>query len=208
MRIDWDAYRARYDRMTYADVATFHRQVWRLFPDQEHHSPEHLARFFASLDEPRRVIEVGGWRGSAAGRTLAAYPAIERWDNYEICQGAVNAPVTKDPRYHAVWPDRWPWEVTLSLRHDTGVLAHVIEHMRARQLELLVRWLASNGVRDLYVEAPLRETGRSWRHSSSAHLLEIGAADVLALFERWRFGLRERDAYPPDRQVFYLRGAA
>lgn len=202
--IDWDAYRARYDEMPYIEVAAFHRTVWDAYPDQEHHSPEHLAAFFAGIDA-RRVLEVGGWRGSAAGRTLAAHPAIVAWTNYEVCEPAVRAPLTDDPRYRPIHPPCWPWEVTLPSRYDTAVLAHVIEHMRARQLERLVEWVAAAGVRDVYVETPLREGPRSWRRANSAHLIELGWSGVRGVFAAAGYACRESYAEPPERHVMFLR---
>lgn len=204
--IDWASYRAAYDGMTYAEVAAFHRDVWAVHPDQDHYSRDHLTAFLSS--GAASVLEVGGWRGEAAARTLALNPDIERWDNYEICEPAVWASVPTDPRYRAVFPDRWPWELTLDAPHDTAVLAHVIEHMRAAQLTELVGWLAANRVSRVYVEAPLHEQARSWRRSTTAHLLDIGWAGVIDLFVKAGFALREHDAYPPDRHVLIFGASA
>lgn len=206
--IDWNDYRARYDAMSYEDVAAFHRRVWDLFPDQSHHSPSHLAAFFDArvAGRPVRVLEVGGWRGEAAAASLERHPSIVAWVNYEICEPAATSPVTDDPRYRGMWPTRWPWEVTPpGGRYDVAVLAHVIEHMKVRQLVMLVSWLAAAGVREVYVEAPLRETPRSWRRSDTAHILEVGWASVIGIFKRSGFAMSERHSYEasghPTRHV-------
>lgn len=207
--IDWDAYRAAYPTMTYNDVAAFHRQVWERYPDQGYHSPAHLRHFFDDRLSgwPVRVLEVGGWRGEAAATILADHPSIVTWTNYELCEGAVKSSVVKDPRYRGIFPDRWPWEIDAG-SHDIAVLAHVIEHMTAAQLGRLVGWLADNGVRYVYVEAPLRDKPRAWKRSSSAHLLEIGWTGVIGLFARSGYVLRERHAYPPDRHVLCFEAGA
>lgn len=177
--IDWNAYRAAYDGMTFEEVVRFHDEVWERFPIQEYYSPDHLAAFFSERG-PVRVVEVGGWRGEAANQILAAYP-VHSWTNYEICRTAALSPITSDKRYTGVHLDRWAWEMPVRT-FDVAVLAHVIEHVRAEQLRSLIAWLALCEVRHLYVEAPLIDVGRSWRNSTSAHVLEIGWPDVIRLF--------------------------
>lgn len=201
--IDWDAYRAAYPTMSYADVAAFHERVWQAYPEQGYHSPTFLRHFFDDLESgwPYSVLEVGGWRGEAADAILPGHPNIRRWTNFEICEAAVRASVPSDRRYVGIFPDRWPWECDLDGRYEVAVLAHVIEHMTGAQLGQLVGWLLKAGVRHAYVEAPLRERPRSWRNSTSAHLLELGWTEVIALFAAAGFGLSHRHAYPPDRHV-------
>ena len=179
--IDWNAYRASYDSMTYDQVADYHERVWDIHPDQRHYSREHMDTFFDSLG-PVRVVEVGGWRGEAAAQILDRYPVMA-WDNYEICRGAVQSPVLTDDRYRAIHPTDWPWHIPI-VGYDVAVLAHLIEHIRATQLRFLIEWLAAGGIRHIYVEAPLREVGRSWRGQSSAHVLEIGWPEVVELLRR------------------------
>jgi len=192
--IDWDAYWAAYPTMTYEQVAEFHRLIWDVFPDQCHHSREALDRFFAGSG-PISVVELGGWRGEAAAWLLDRHPAIARWVNIEICEPAVRAPATQDPRYRPVFPDRWAWDLPPA-PFDVAVLAHVIEHILPAQLNQLVAWLAACGVRRVYVEAPLLDAGQRWRHSTSSHLLEIGWAAVVALFGERGYKLVERIPLP------------
>lgn len=199
--IDWDAYRAAYPTMSYADVAAFHQRVWAAFPDQEYHSAPLLRRFFHGLSG--RVVEVGGWRGEAANAILRDFPAITSWTNYEICEQAVASSIPTDPRYRGVFPDRWPWELPTQ-RAEIAVLAHVIEHINAMQLKRLIGWLRACGVRHVYVESPLRDKRRSWRHSTSAHLLEIGWTEVIRLFNRAGYAMCERFSEPPERDVLYF----
>ena len=202
--IDWDAFRAGYDRMTYIELVDFHDRIWDLFPDQSKHSVSLLHTFFETVPEPARVVEVGGWRGEAAEEILSSEGlVIECWDNFEICRGAVAHPVLTDPRYHGESPARWLWE-TEPGDYNVAVLAHVIEHMRGAQLEALAGWLAASGVQSAYVEAPLYNGPRRWLHSSSSHVLEFGWNGVIELFARHGLAVRERHAYPPDRTVLFL----
>ena len=197
--IDFAGYRAAYDEMTYADIVGWHDKVWDLYPEQDKHSADHLEQFFAAYPATH-VVEVGGWRGGAAAKMLAAFPSIESWRNYELCRGAAYAPITEDHRYVGVWPDDWVWRLAPP-KADTAVLSHVIEHMRASQLRLLVGWLDAAVVNQVYVEAPLRQKPRSWDESSSFHVLEIGLKGVIQLFASHGFEVAERAFYPPDRRV-------
>lgn len=206
MTIDWDAYRAAYPTMSYAEVAAFHRIVWAEFPDQHHFWDAKLEEFFSGIDA-RAVVELGGWTGQAAAAILARTPSIERWDNFEICEPAVLAPATADPRYHPFFPVGWPWE-SQPAPYDTAVLAHVIEHMAVGQLRAAVAWLDVAGVRDIYVEAPLGDKPRNWCHSTTAHLLSVGWPGVLAVFEAHGFRPRAHFAARPERDVFFMRRAA
>jgi hypothetical protein len=201
--IDWDAYRAAYPAMSYAELVAFHSRVWGVYPCQEYHSAALLAGFFASGDA-RSVLEVGGWRGEAAAASLSAHPEMVRWDNYEVCEEAVRASVPTDPRYCATAPDRWAWELMLDTRYDTAVLAHIIEHMLAAQLVRLVDWLIAAGVSRMYVESPIRDTPLAWRHSTSAHVLEWGWNEVIPFLASRGFRVTGRWDERPERTVLYL----
>jgi len=207
--IDWAAYRDGYDAMTYDDVAAFHRALYGAYPDQEHVSVEYLDDFFAAYPQARDVVEIGGWRGSAAARILARYPDLGRWDNYEVCEPAVAASIPTDERYHAIFADRWVWEVDPTPGYDTAVLAHVIEHVNGAQLAQLIHWIAVRGVRQLYVEAPLRDRPKSWDGSDSTHVLELGWERVIALLARRRFRIDGRYEYEvpgrANRTVLFVR---
>lgn len=201
--IDWQSYRASYPTLSYADVARFHEDVWAAFPVQEQHSRSALDAFFAG-PQPVRVVEVGGWRGEAAARTLAAHPEIRSWDNFEICRQAAEAPVTSDVRYAGIHPASWAWEQD-PRPYDAAVLSHVIEHMSGRQVAALIGWLAACGVSRVYVEAPINDKPRTWHRSENAHVLEIGWTAVIALFDRHGYVVAHRDSYPepghPTRHV-------
>lgn len=197
--IDFEAYRAAYDGMSYADIVAWHEQVWKLYPDQDKHSTEHLEAFFRQHGSSE-VLEVGGWRGEAASAMLAQFPGITGWHNYELCRSAAYTPVTDDPRYVGTWPSDWVWHIAPP-RADTAVLSHVIEHMRAEQVRLLAGWISAAGVERVYVEAPIPDEPRSWRRSSSFHVLELGWDGVIPMFEAHGFLVFDRLAYPPDRRV-------
>lgn len=201
--IDWNAYRIAYDHMTYAEVVAFHDKVWEKHPVQEHYSPDHLAAFFAGASGGR-VLEVGGWRGEAAHQILSAHPELWGWDNYEICRGAAESPVTADPRYNSIHPTDWPWLLPAG-DYQIAVLAHVIEHVRSNQLSELVGWLEQNEVERVYVESPLRDIGRSWRGQTSAHVLEIGWPEVTKMFAASGYRVESRDRAEHGEVLYFGR---
>lgn len=197
--IDFAAYRAAYDAMSYEDLVGWHARVWALYPDQDKHSHDLLGRFFGKYGATN-VVEVGGWTGDAAAAMLTTYPEIQSWRNYELCQQAIGAPATDDARYFGVWPEDWVWNLDAP-EADTAVLAHVIEHMRAEQVGRLAGWISKAGVRRVYVEAPIWDEPRSWRRSKSFHILEAGWNQIIPMFSERGFTVTERHYYPPDRRV-------
>lgn len=212
MTLDFDAYRAAYDRMTYAQHAAFYELVALEYPEQAQHSREHLDEFFWGLHGRLSVLELGGWRGEAAGHILAHYPNVRRWLNVEICRTAAENPAVQDIRYAAWSPKGWPWETPLRKTYGVGVLSHVIEHMKARHLARLIPWMADAGVEWLYVEAPLKHKPREWAGSQSTHVLELGWPEVLGLFAESGYQLGRWDTYDeegrPRRHVLTLRRQA
>ena len=175
--IDWDAYRAAYDGMTYGEQVAFYDRVWDLHPDQHHYDAEACFAFL-TVAQADRVIEIGGWRGHLAAEMLPRLPAIRRWHNVELCRGAVAATVCDDRRYTAQVPTRWAWEMT----HEPGgvlVAAHVIEHMTLAQVGALVGALRP---RAAFVQSPLTDTGQDWAGYGGSHVLRAGWSEVIALF--------------------------
>lgn len=207
--IDFDAYRAAYDSMSWADHAAFYEHVAALYPDQSQHSREHLDAFFARLGGRLAVLEVGGWRGEAAAYILERHRNVRRWLNVEICRWATQSPVPSDPRYTGWTPERWPWEIALDEVYGVGVLSHVIEHMKANHLASLVRWFRASGVEHVYVEAPLKaHKPRAWGGSQSTHVLELAWPDVIDLFGTVGYTVRAWNQYEaagrPTRHVLHL----
>lgn len=173
--IDWDAYRAAYDLMSWDDQRAFYDRVWDQHPVQLHYDAEACARFLEAT-RPATVMEIGGWRGELAGEMLARYDWIGSWHNREVCAGAATNPATDDPRYRANVPTTWPWHVPL--RAEAFVASHTIEHMNARQLDELFR---ATSARAMFLASPLTDDGQDWAGYGGSHVLTIGWRDVIAL---------------------------
>lgn len=185
--VDFNRWREAYDAMSYADHVAFYDTVWERYPSQQHFDADSASRFF-DLYSPRRVVEVGGWQGELADRMLASNPCIQDWTNYEICRGAVDHSVPKDVRYAAVALDDWVWNRPWLFEGvDTLVASHVIEHMRARDLEALVGCL--DDVQHAFIASPLSGYPASWEGYNGSHILEIGWDGVDEIMSRRGFAL-------------------
>ena len=198
----WDAYRAAYPTMTYLEAVKQHRYVWKHHRDQFHQSAEMMDLFFEGLFTRTLVLEVGGWRGEAAKRTLANWPDIKGWLNFEICDLAVQSPVTKDPRYHPIWLDRWVWETPAPVV-NVAVLSHVIEHVSDKQLPHLLGWVAQSKANHIYIESPISEDGQDWTGNNSAHVLTLGWKRVIDLLESYNFAVMARHTAPSGHPVVF-----
>lgn len=167
---DWDAWRSRYDLMSFSDQQEFYDRVAREHPTQQHFS---IDAFGDCLDQARPdvVVELGGWKGELAAATLNKSP-ITRWTNYEISRVAVQETVCKDPRYVAVALPHYLWEYPVAIEADLFVASHVLEHLKVSHVLLLMSKVKAAHV---YVEAPLPRSGvPAWKGYFGSHVLEVG----------------------------------
>ena len=172
MSYDFDAWRTRYDAMTYADHVRTYSELWKLFPVQQHFDG-HALGLFLDQTSPERVLEVGGWDGELAAVMLATCPWITTWDNVEICLEARDASICFDKRYRAVSGDRFLWEMEGPFDYDALVMSHSAEHMRWTELRALLEKISCRAV---YLAAPLPTDGSDpdWKGYPGTHILEVG----------------------------------
>lgn len=196
--VDFDAWRVSYDAMTYDDHVRFYDAVWDAYPVQQHYDTGRATAFLARVD-PRRVLELGGWRGELAAAILPEFPDIVRWRNVEVCRGAAENAACTDPRYEAIVPDAWLWErPDLVGFADTFVASHVIEHMRGDQLRALFAVVLPS-VDAVFLASPLDEEGQGWAGYHGSHILELGWRDVAALLANAGFARYDDIASPEVR---------
>lgn len=168
--IDWNAWRERYDEMTFADQQEFYDLVYDQFPAQARYSTRVLERFLTwmglkSLD----VVELGGWDGGLAAEILPGQEEIKSWTNHEISRAAVAATVCDDPRYRGIALGEWYWR-----RHfvtDLFIASHVLEHLKLRDV---ARVFDTTHARWLYLQSPLGEEASDWQNYRGSHILEVG----------------------------------
>jgi hypothetical protein len=169
--IDWDAWRASYDELTFAEQQTFYNRVFDEHRGQERFSCGPLEKLLAHIDKPLDIIELGGWDGGLAAEVLPRQPQIRSWTNYEISPAAVAASVCTDTRFRAVLLGDWYW------RHhhvaDLFVASHVLEHLRFRDVQKV---FAVTHACFLYLEVPVGTEPRDWNGYHGSHILEVGWA--------------------------------
>jgi hypothetical protein len=177
---DFDAWRERYDEMTYEDMKEFYNLVEIDHPLQQAYDANAFSRFLdraiASIG-PVSVLEVGGWKGELAQKMLVK-PGIVEWRNLEICERAVQKSVFSSPRYEAVIPDDFAWKVALP-KADVLVASHFIEHVKWREFAALMSSLPGE-FRFVGLQAPIQETETDWTGYHGTHILEVGWQDVSA----------------------------
>lgn len=178
--VRWDEWRARTEKMTYAEQQAFYDDVARDFPEQAHFVREVAIRELTGA-APAGVLEIGGWRGDLAAAVLAdpRSAAIRKWVNMDIAPSLAGMQRCRDPRYSFVVAPTWVWDTAIPDEYDAVVATHLIEHLTERQLETLLRRLAKLGrARTLYLESPLREDSHGWKGYRGSHILGLGWAGV------------------------------
>jgi hypothetical protein len=171
--LDWDAYRAHYATMSYAEHQAFHSSIFEQYPEQNHYSPKYAAKAIEQT-MPVEVIELGGWDGGLALEMLTLYPTIQTWGNIELCAEAAAHGHQQHPRYFAYEWDEFYWEHG-PWHCDLFIASHTIEHLSAYHLE---RTIAATQARAIYFDAPLLDGPTDWTGSTTSHVLTIGWPQV------------------------------
>lgn len=187
---DCDNWRRTYDDMTVLDQKAFYGQIWREYREQAHFNADRLTTVIEA-QQPRTVVELGGWDGECAGIMLNRFPCLMRWWNVEICEEAC-AEGLKHPRYAPVCLENsWYWEH--KWQADMFVASHTIEHLKAKDLEAAI---AATTAKTLYFDTPLEDEGKSWWGSTTTHILEIGWNGIDEICGRYGYRLEWRKRHP------------
>jgi len=192
---DFDAWRERYDEMTYQEMKDFYNRVEMEHPLQQAFNAEAFSRFLAYVINaigPIAVLEIGGWKGELAHRILSKTGVI-KWHNYEICESAVRQTISLSPHisptewYRPIVPGDFVWNITLP-EASVLVASHFIEHIKQRELAILIGNLPDT-IQFVGLQAPIPEFGYDidWAGYHGTHILEVGWKQVSDLLLRYRF---------------------
>lgn len=192
----FDEWRSKYDQLSWLQQVDYYSKLYAHYPRQDHCTLAEAIEFGKQLQPGVRVLEMGGWDGRVANILLEEFPHIEHWHNMEVCRPAVDHGL-KHPRYSAEVPEEFLWNLPSFPIADVFFAAHVLEHLKARQIEQLISRL--DRVTDVYAEAPIPDCGQavSWSGDISTHVLEIGWQELESLFAR--FGYRSKRRTPHIR---------
>lgn len=184
---DWDAWRENYPVTTFAEQQEFLQSTVVQFPHQRHFDVDEAYAAFALIDDPRTVIELGGWDGALAWFMLLSNE-IESWVNYDIV--AVPQVEQLNGRYRTKLLSDYIWKQPITA--DVFVGTHVIEHLSEDHLRQL---LVAIETRWIYFEAPLLSDGESWEGYGGTHVLELSWPEVEVLVDSHGYEIVRSNKY-------------
>ena len=175
-QIDWDEWRREHANLTFADQQAFYSRVAEHYPHQQSFDAVAAHDVFDFIPEERLdVVELGGWDGALAAIMLSRSD-ISRWTNYDL----VEVPqVCRHANYRLELLRDYLWNQE-PVRGDVFVACHTIEHLTARELELLFSVLL---VPYVYLQSPLKFEPVDWAGYPGSHILEIGWNGVAELLQ-------------------------
>jgi hypothetical protein len=188
--IDWDVFRENYPQMTWSELVGFYRGVWKQYPNQVHFDEPSARSFFEYVSERGErgnVFELGGWQGHLA---RSVWDLVEGdWDNYEVCEGAVEHSCFTDARFHPRVPDGFVWQMDPSCfdRYSVLVASHVLEHLSKREVKQLLDRLRK--ISYAFIQSPLSDDGTDWHGYAGTHIYEGSWRDLEMSFEAVGFSL-------------------
>lgn len=176
----WNQWRELYYDLTHEENIQFGNDIEARYPGQQSYTLSNFDTVFGSPSLlPTRVLEIGGWKGELAQHCLSKYN-ISSWLNIDMCKAAVDKSVCKDPRYTALFPDRFDWFAEKRVNDfDVCVSAHTIEHLSDRHLEQLIEHIS--GIPCVVFEAPISSGKNNWNGYQGTHILEHGWIDICAI---------------------------
>jgi hypothetical protein len=189
----WDWWRDRYDTLGFREMRVFYELVGVEYPPQRGANTDAVVAFCETLPDSAIVQELGGNDGFLAAEVLARNSNIKWWVNREIWPDANKKKFCQDLRYVVelldTWPERYAWD------GDAFIATHVIEHMTADHIEMLISSLTAKHV---LIEAPLGEGHRTdvtWAGYDGSHILEWEWGPVEECFRRHGYAVELRDGW-------------
>ncbi len=191
---DFDRHRDKYDILSFSDKKKLAKKWLRKYPEQAHFNYESVDNWIKEIvPMPRRIIEIGGWRGDLASRVFDSGREIEYWHNYDLLE---NGKVQRcnDHRYKLITLDDYLWNKPVSIDYNALIATHMIEHINWIELNALVNWLPT-GIKTVLFEAPLPDDAEdySWKGDHSSHVLGKGWLQVKRVMERKGFTVERTD---------------
>jgi glycosyltransferase involved in cell wall biosynthesis len=184
----FDAYRTEYDTMSFRTLAKRTDSLRRQCPERAHFSLPPVVYWFDNVvARPAAVLEIGGRRGDLAMKMLSKYEFISCWHNYDIMTDK-NAQKCSDPRYTHIIPEDYIWNLPVDRSCNALVATRVIEHMKWRELLLLIGWIPEH-ITSVLLEAPIKKSVENydWTGDRSTRILEKGWEQVIREMQKTGF---------------------
>ncbi len=192
---EWfDSWREAYDSMSFEDHVAIYDEMYRVFPEQEHHDTSAVVDLVRGTGV-RTVVELGGWTGTLAAQVLSEDTlTVTRWTNFDICGKAIRNPDTSDHRYVPIALTDWAWKGSLPTG-DLFVATHMIEHLSNSHFFGLLKAIRVAEYPIVHLESPLTDDGQDWNGYFGSHKLLFGWEEVCNLMNIQDYKLvGERDS--------------
>ncbi len=126
------------------------------------------------VQKPGFILEIGGWRGDLADAILKDYDFIHCWDNHDV------SPDQSTQKCHHEFYQQIPlgnyfWNLKTDSKYNALIVSHMIEHIKWRELVLLIRWIPEN-IKTVLFEATIAQSAENfdWAGHFSTHIFEKG----------------------------------
>ncbi len=177
---EMDLFRENYDLMTFGQLVDIANDSLHKYPEQAHYTLPFVFQWIENhVPRPARVLEIGGWRGDLARDILSRYGFVEEWDNFDVISDQ-STQKCKDNRYRQIPLSDYIWNLDLSEKYNALIATHMIEHLKWRELLLLMRWIPAK-IQTVLFEAPVVQSADNfdWTGNHSTHILEKGWKQIV-----------------------------
>lgn len=207
-RIKSDRYRRCYSSLSFPDLIKLYEEFNRISPEQICFTLEKIKNVFNKTElEVIKIVELGCHDGQLAKEILKEYSNIQSWIGYDICYSAVNRSRLNvhDDRFTAIALNDWFFNIELP-KFNIFVCSHTLEHLNMDQV---IKTLDhAKNAKEIILEIPVYDVGRSWRYSKSTHVLTENRETIRKILternytcfyedgKRWTTGWRKNDQIP------------
>jgi glycosyltransferase involved in cell wall biosynthesis len=197
-----DNFRKNYDKITF-DQLVSKANVWlHQYPEQASYTLPLVQRWIENyVPKPRIILEIGGWRGDLADAILKDYDFIHRWDNYDVISDQSTQKCHHE-YYQQIPLSNYIWNLKTDSKYNALIASHMIEHIKWRELVLLIHWIPEN-IKTILFEAPIAQSAENfdWTGHYSTHILEKGWEQVINEMRNHNFEV----AYLEKDTVIFIR---
>jgi hypothetical protein len=190
-KTDFDLWRTQYDQMSFLDQVAFYMQFKQ--PGMKGNSLFRtdfitlLRNFLDQSIEPCRMVEIGGDEGQLA-QLFMDHPNLGFWHNFDLC----SFPQTfYHERYLYTPLTDWVWNLPPFEGFNCVVLSHVLEHLKARDVEKIFPLIAN--CPHVIMETPLPETKPNWQGYNGSHILEWTLSELIHTFVSHGYEIRAKN---------------
>ena len=175
-----DIFRNQYDSISFKQLVKMANEWLHEYPEQASFDLPLIELWFDKfVNKPTYILEIGGWRGDLAESILSKNDFILCWDNFDLISDT-STQKCHNKRYQQIHLSNYIWDCKVDIKYNSLIATHVIEHLKWRELVLLIRWIPDN-IKTVLFEAPIVQSAENfdWTGHYSTHILEKGWEQVI-----------------------------